>query len=58
MNGGYENKPVFNNDDLINRQAVVDRLASAIRRYPNECYKNFNVYENEVIDNMPIVKTQ
>ena len=32
-------------EDLISRQAAIDAVTEAIWHYPNECYKNLNVYE-------------
>lgn len=32
--------------DLISRQKAIESMASAILLYPNELYKNLNVYEN------------
>ena len=31
--------------DLISRQDAIDAVSRAIWHYPNECYKNLNVYE-------------
>ena len=31
--------------DCISRQAAIDAVTEAIWHYPNECYKNLNVYE-------------
>jgi hypothetical protein len=32
--------------DLIDRQAAIESVADEIWHYPNECYKNLNVFEN------------
>ena len=33
-------------NDLISRQAAIESVADEIWHYPNECYKNLNVFEN------------
>ena len=33
------------NKDTIYRQAAIDAMANTLWHYPNECYKNLNVYE-------------
>ena len=32
--------------DTISRQAAIESVADEIWHYPNECYKNLNVFEN------------
>ena len=32
--------------DLIDRQVAIESVADEIWHYPNECYKNLNVFEN------------
>ena len=32
--------------DPIDRQAAIESVADEIWHYPNECYKNLNVFEN------------
>lgn len=37
--------PTFS-EDCISRQAAIESVADEIWHYPNECYKNLNVFEN------------
>lgn len=32
-------------EDCISRQAAIDAMANTLWHYPNECYRNLNVYE-------------
>lgn len=33
------------NKDVIYRQEAIDAMANTLWHYPNECYRNLNVYE-------------
>lgn len=49
--------------DLISRQDAIDAVTRAIWHYPNECYKNLNVYEvaealvGDAINSLPSAET-
>lgn len=50
--------------DLISKQMAIDAVTGAIWHYPNECYKNLNVYEvaeelvSDAIKSPPSAETQ